>query len=252
MEWKDGRLQLPQVTLAAMTSVNVRQTVKAMEYSMRGIDFGDCVLITHRKPLFLPKTIRYAHTSKLKNIDSFNYKMLYEQGDYLHTDFVMIVHADGFVVHPEQWRDEFLDYDYIGSPWPLPKDDFSYRDRDGNICRVGNSVGIRSRRLVNFPKEADLPFEADHGYFNEDGFLCVKNRHLVEAAGNADRPAGGGEVFRPREHDPGNPGDHALRLSQVGGHQRGLSQILGGALRQLIRRRIWYTIVFSFSMNLTS
>ena len=36
---------------------------------------------------------------------------------------------------------------------------------------------------MNFPKEADLPFEPDHGSFNEDGFLCVKNRHLVEAAG---------------------------------------------------------------------
>ena len=45
MEWKDGRLQLPNVTLMAMTSVNVRQTIKAMQYSMRQIDFGDCVLI---------------------------------------------------------------------------------------------------------------------------------------------------------------------------------------------------------------
>ena len=42
MEWKDGRLQLPNVTLMAMTSVNMRQTIKAMQYSMRQIDFGDC------------------------------------------------------------------------------------------------------------------------------------------------------------------------------------------------------------------
>ena len=171
MEWKDGRLQLPNVTLMAMTSVNVRQTIKAMQYSMRQIDFGDCVLITHRKPFFLPKGIRYAHTSKLTNIDCFNYKMLYELGDYIHTDFVMVVHADGFIVHPEMWQDEFLDYDYIGSPWPIPKDDITYRDINGNLCRVGNSVGIRSRRLVNFPKEANLPFEPDHGSLNEDGFL---------------------------------------------------------------------------------
>ena len=169
MEWKDGRLQLPNVTLMAMTSVNVRQTIKAMQYSMRQIDFGDCVLITHRKPFFLPKGIRYAHTSKLTNIDCFNYKMLYELGDYIHTDFVMVVHADGFIVHPEMWQDEFLDYDYIGSPWPIPKDDITYRDINGNLCRVGNSVGIRSRRLVNFPKEANLPFEPDHGSLNEDG-----------------------------------------------------------------------------------
>ena len=75
------------------------------------------------------------------------------------------------------------DYDYIGSPWPIPKDDITYRDINGNLCRVGNSVGIRSRRLVNFPKEANLPFEPDHGSLNEDGFLCVKNHHLIEAAG---------------------------------------------------------------------
>ena len=95
----------------------------------------------------------------------------------------MVVHADGFIVHPEMWQDEFLDYDYIGSPWPIPKDDITYRDINGNLCRVGNSVGIRSRRLVNFPKEANLPFEPDHGSLNEDGFLCVKNHHLIEAAG---------------------------------------------------------------------
>ena len=46
------KLKLPNVTLCAMTSVRVRETIKAMEYSMKGIDFGDCVLITHRKPLF--------------------------------------------------------------------------------------------------------------------------------------------------------------------------------------------------------
>ena len=116
---KSKKLKLPQVTLAAMTSVNVRATIKAMQYSMRGIDFGDAVLITHRKPVLLPKSIRYSHTDRLKDIDAFNYKMVYELGTHIHTDFALIVHADGFVVHPELWRDEFLDYigiNDIGTP----------------------------------------------------------------------------------------------------------------------------------------
>jgi len=183
MEYKNGKLQLNNVTLVAMTSVNVMETVKAMKYSMKGIDFGDAVLITHKKPIYLPHTIRYSHTSKLTNIDHFNYKMLYELGDHIHTDYAMIVHYDGFIVHPELWRDEFLDYDYIGAPWPDPHDDFTYRDINGTLQRVGNSVGIRSKEIINFPKTAGLKFEADHGYFHEDGFLCVKNKHLVEAAG---------------------------------------------------------------------
>ena len=41
-------LELPNVTLAAMTSVKLYETVKALEYSMQGIHFGEVVLITHR------------------------------------------------------------------------------------------------------------------------------------------------------------------------------------------------------------
>ena len=58
MEWKNGRLQLPNVTLMCMTSVNVMESVKAMKYSMRQIDFGDAVFISHKKPIYLPKEIR--------------------------------------------------------------------------------------------------------------------------------------------------------------------------------------------------
>lgn len=185
----DKKLSLPNVTLVAMTSVNVTATIKAMQYSMRGIDFGDAVLITHKKPWNMPKSIRYSHTTKLTNIDEFNYKMVYELGDHIKTDFALIVHADGFVVNPEMWRDEFLDYDYIGAPWPLPPegDTTTYRDKDGNICRVGNSAGIRSKRLMDFPKKANIPWEGEYAYgrmwFYEDGFICCKIRHLLEAEG---------------------------------------------------------------------
>lgn len=180
-----GKLALPQVTLCAMDSVSVRETLKAMEYSMRGIEFADALIITHRKPLFLPKGIHYRHIDRLETIDDFNYKTVYDLGDYIHTDFALLVHYDGFVVHPEMWRDEFLDYDYIGSPWPLPKegDTTTYRDIYGNLCRVGNSVGLRSKRLMDYPKKAGVPWVGEKGYFNEDGFICCKIRHLLEAEG---------------------------------------------------------------------
>lgn len=179
------KLSLPNVTLAAMTSVNLYETIHAMEYSMRGIDFGDVVLITHRRPLTLPKGIRYSHTSKLDDIDKFNYKMVYELGEHIHTDFALIVHADGFVVHPESWRAEFLDYDYIGSPWPLPENDYAYRDSRGEIVRVGNSVSIRSKRLLDFPGQANLAWEkmAEDDNYNEDTFLCCKYKNVIEEAG---------------------------------------------------------------------
>ena len=196
--------KLPNVTLAAMTSVNIWATIKAMEYSMRGIAFGDAVLITHKKPFGLPKCIRYSHTDKLNNIDDFNYKMVYELGSHIHTEFVLSVHADGFVVHPELWRDEFLDYDYIGAPWPLPPkgDTTTYRDINGNICRVGNSAGIRSKRLMDFPRKAKIPWTGEYAYgkmwYYEDGFICCKIRHLLEAEGMRIAPL---EVAKYYSHE---------------------------------------------------
>lgn len=176
-------LILDNVTLVAMTSINVRKTVKALRYSMKNIEFAETLLITHKKPLLLPKEITYKNISKLNNINDFNYHMIYDLYKYIKTDFILLVHYDGFVVNPDMWRDDFLKYDYIGSPFPLPKDDFSYRDIYGNICRVGNSVSIRSKRLLELPTIASIPWESDHGFFNEDGFLCCKNKHIVEENG---------------------------------------------------------------------
>ena len=187
-----SKLKLPEVTLVAMTSVNIDETIRAMLYSMRnagGIAFGDAVLITHEKPERLPSCIRYAHIDELKNIDDFNYHMVYDLGDYIETDYAMVVHADGFIVHPEKWRGDFLDYDFIGSPWPLPDegDTTSYRDINGNLHRVGNSVSIRSKRLMDFPKKNNVPWVGEYAFgkmwYNEDGFICTKIRHLLEADG---------------------------------------------------------------------
>ena len=102
------KLQLRDVTLVAMTSVNVYETVKAMKYSMKGIEFADAVFISDKKPFYLPRNIRFSYTSKLDSIDKFNYKMTYELYKHIRTDYALIVHADGFVIHPEKWRDDFL------------------------------------------------------------------------------------------------------------------------------------------------
>ena len=114
----------------------------------------------------------------MSNIDEWNYSSIYELGKHIDTEFAMLIHDDGFVINPDSWRDEFLDYDYIGAPWPMPNDNFSFRDIDGNLIRVGNSVSIRSKRLIDLPVELNLEWKAFHGYYNEDGYICVNYRHI--------------------------------------------------------------------------
>jgi len=177
------KIQLPNVTLVAMATRNVEETLQALEYSCKGVEYGSVKLLSHYTPYGLDKNIEFIRIDKIKSIDDWSYKIIYELNQYIDTEFALLVHADGFVVNPSSWKDEFLDYDYIGAPWPLPTDNYSYRDAHGNIVRVGNSVSLRSKRLLELPIRLNMPWEPFHGYRNEDGFICAKNKHIYEAEG---------------------------------------------------------------------
>lgn len=165
-----------------MASVDVEATVKALEYSSKYIEFGEVKLVSHYKPSNIGN-ISFQETSKTKDIDEWSYKVIYELPKYVNTDYAILIHSDGFIVNPESWRDEFLEYDYIGAPWALPNDEFSFRDKYNNIIRAGNSVSLRSKKLLDLPNDLNLEWRHWHGYYNEDGFICVNNRHIYEEHG---------------------------------------------------------------------
>ena len=158
-------LNLPQVTLIAYTGLDIEGHQKALDYSCREIKFGDVKLII----------------DKSDSIDEWNKKIIYELPKHIKTDYAILIHRDGFIVNPEVWNDSWLNWDYIGAPWPLPTDNFSYRDSKGIIQRVGNSVSLRSKRLLDFGTK--LEWKSFHGFTNEDGFICVNYRHEYENAG---------------------------------------------------------------------
>jgi hypothetical protein len=87
-----------------------------MKFSMKKLLFDECIFISHKKPFCLPKSIKFQKTTKLKNINDYNYKVLFEIYQYIKTDFTLIIQYDGFVIHPDMWRHDFLNFDYIGSP----------------------------------------------------------------------------------------------------------------------------------------
>lgn len=43
---------LGQVTLVAITSVKMYETIRALLYSMKEVEYGDVLLLTHKKPFF--------------------------------------------------------------------------------------------------------------------------------------------------------------------------------------------------------
>lgn len=177
-------LKLPNITLVAVTDIDIPGHFEALQKSCEGIQWGAVSLIT----------------PTLGSIDAWNKFIVYDLYKYIFTDFCMLIHADGFVGNPLAWRKEFLDYDYIGAPWPLPVDDFSYRTPDGNLIRVGNSVSIRSKKLLELPSKLNLEWKSYYGNTNEDGFLCVHNRENLYKEGIRFAPLDVAKYFS-REHE---------------------------------------------------
>jgi hypothetical protein len=159
-------LSLPNVTLICLTNKDFEGHKKAIDKSCEDIEWGAVKLIWDEK---------------CNSIDEWNRKIIYELPHYVDTSHAMLIHSDGYVVNPQLWKEEWLDLDYIGAPWPLPSDDYSYLDEDGGLVRVGNSVSLRSKKLMDLV--ATRPWRSYYGNTNEDGFICVHNRKWLESQG---------------------------------------------------------------------
>lgn len=157
---------LPNVTLILLTNRDFEGAKKAIDSSCSKIDFG---------------AVKMIWDEKCDSIEKWNEKMIKELPMYINTSHALIIHQDGYVIHSELWKDEWLELDYIGAPWPLPQDHYSYRDEQGELQRVGNSVSLRSRKLMNLV--ATRPMEYHYGNNNEDGQICCHNRKWLESQG---------------------------------------------------------------------
>ncbi len=174
-------IKLDNITLVAVATREVEETAKALEYSQRSLEFDEVLFFANYDPHDGRESkYTFQKISPFKDVGEWGKFIVFELHKFIRTQHIILIHADGFIVHPELWTQEFLEYDYIGAPWPLPKDTFSYRDALGNIIRVGNSVSLRSKAILELPQKLGLDWSgADHGYFHEDGFLCVQHREVL-------------------------------------------------------------------------
>lgn len=159
-------LKLDNVTLVAMTSIEVKAHERALKISSEKIEFADIKLI---------------YDPKIKNIEDWNRAIIYELPKHIQTSHCLLIHHDGYIINPEVWNPSWLDLDYIGAPWPLPNDSYSYRTPQNRLVRVGNSVSLRSKKLMDLV--ATRPMEYHYGNNNEDGQICVWERDWLESKG---------------------------------------------------------------------
>lgn len=139
------RLALPDVTLCAVSSVNVAATLRAMEISLQQVAFGACKLFTDKISESGHPDIAIVPIPELVSSEQYSHFLLSTLADYIETSHCLVVQWDGHVIDATRWDPDFLAYDYVGARWPQFSDGWD----------VGNGgFSLRSRHLMKMVQEA--------------------------------------------------------------------------------------------------
>jgi hypothetical protein len=162
-------LKLPFVTLVAVSSIKILETIRTLDESTSKVRFGNVKLITDED--IKHPSIEVVHCDKLDSIDKYNEFIFLNLWKHIDTEFALIQQYDSFVLWPEVWDDKWTDFDYLGSPWKVTPG--AYEANDGTISRVGNGgFSLRHKRILQTPSKLGWSLRSEQGFSSEDGNLC--------------------------------------------------------------------------------
>lgn len=170
------KLQLKDTTLICVDCRELIRAVPVMQRCEELVDFGAVKLLT-----YLPTD--YPNKVEIPNVSShvmYSIFMLKEIHKYVDTKYMLVVQADGFILNPNSWNDEWKQYDYIGAL-------FNQWDIVGN-----GGFSFRSKALMEYMSKM-LPSwnitkeDADRLQSNmtcyEDGAISVNYKELLTVNG---------------------------------------------------------------------
>ena len=195
-----SKLELPDVTIFTFCwgEEHVRKSLRSMLIGMDQVKFKRAVLITDSSKTDLSlfdQTINehnidvYDMSVDLssnmsdddKNRSGFCESFIQQTNKYIIDDFCLNVQHDSTIIDISNWDDRYLEYDYIGAPWPM--DIVQASDMvAGRIDEIPNVVGnggfsLRTRKFVE--ESAKLGWQ----HKNEDLNICVFNYETMTEEG---------------------------------------------------------------------
>lgn len=182
--------KLDAVTLLCLDTRDPEGAVRGMQRCMEELQYAAEILLTHDQYQCSDPRITVKAIPPLQSIEAYSRFMIKELGQHFITSHVLVVQWDGFVVNPDRWDDNFLNYDYIGAPW------VNSRHPVGN-----GGFSLRSRKLVDALQDSDVRF------FNPEDYAICDRYHdlLVERYGIRFAPAAVASHFSCETHQPPAP-----------------------------------------------
>lgn len=165
--------KLDGISIASINCVLANESLLAIKHCSKSFEFDRSILFTDQN--VLDSDIEVLNIGKL-NWNQYNDFVL-RMSKYIDSDYLLLVQDDGYIINPDLWTNEFLEYDYIGAPWPNEnswielqhKDQISHMRRIFPKNRVGNGgFSLRSKKFLEFSAQ----FQSCNG-IGEDSFLCT-------------------------------------------------------------------------------
>lgn len=136
----------------------------ALLHSIREFEFDQVLIFSDTQPPWGNHEI--IHIPPIKRIEDYNKIITRDLQKYISTDFCLVIQYDGFIINSNQFSPHFLEYDYIGAPWP-----------HFDTMNVGNGgFSWRSRKLI----EAVATLNYSDPSVAEDIFICRDQRINLE------------------------------------------------------------------------
>jgi tetratricopeptide (TPR) repeat protein len=138
---------LSSVTLCAVDCLNPSLALRALDICGLQCNFGDVMFLSDTASQYELAGCRMIEIPRIGSVAEYSRFVLKELGRYCDTEHLLLVQWDGYIINPRSWRQEFLEYDYIGAPWGW------YQDKH----RVGNGgFSLRSKRLLDALQDQDI------------------------------------------------------------------------------------------------
>ena len=140
--------------------------------------FGPVSHLIKEKP-----STRWVEIEHIGSIEAYSEFCIKELTNYVDTDYVLLIQYDGFILNPQSWSDEFLEYDYVGAPIFISNESLCEKygiptEYIGRHVTGNGGFSLRSRRFIE--TSAKLAAQGKFAkYHPEDLVLCLYDQQLL-------------------------------------------------------------------------
>lgn len=160
-------LNLDQVTLLCIENRSPDLAMFAINKCIKSVQFKKIVLVTDLGiPYEYPSNIELVQAPEIKTTKDYSDYLLSDLTSIIEGTHVLVIQWDSFVTNTDLWDSDYLEYDYIGAPWPHHPD-----------SPVGNGgFSLRSVKLIKALQDPRIIKKHP-----EDQAICIVNKYLLES-----------------------------------------------------------------------